>query len=430
MQLNTFLNRFFKDLESNDVDYCVLRNYQNLPEINEGNDIDVLVSQENLKKILNILQSYKDLEITGVVARSYVHNVFIFGVEWGEFRSIQLDFITELSWKGQLFLDVKDVLSDRLTYKNFYIPSPIDEAIVSFFTSLLYGAFIKEKYLDRISHIVSQNPAVTKSKLTIFFGSFLADKIVRNIQSNDMTTLLEYNLRYKISLIKSNIRRSPLRSIHRYFQYYKKESLIRLGRKFRVVFLGPDGAGKSTIINKVKTQLGYSAKPVEIVHLRKSLRKNTVPNQVVDNPHAQEPRNYLFSFLKLIYWVFEYKVDQIFNRPRVLSLSLYDRYYHDLLIDARRYRYKGNKLFIRLFSVFIPKPILWVVLIAPPEILYHRKQEVGYDELVTQVEEYKRFHQTAPNSLVIDTSQPLAEITSQVSRAIAKRMNDLAKISD
>lgn len=423
MELSAFLNRFIKELDKAEIDYCILRNYEDLPERNIGKDIDFLVYPHVITKIIAILKDFDEIKITGVVEREYVCNIFIYGVKWENFKSLQLDIVTRFSWKGQKYIDVARVLECREAYKNFYVPTSYHEAIISLLSSLLLGGFIKEKYIERISGIFEKEENEVIASLQPYLGLYHSKHLLADFLRKDYPKILSSNKYYKIELLKSNFKRRPLNSIGRLIAHFRREILIRLSKKPVVVFLGPDGSGKSTIINKIKDALYNAAKPVEIIHLRKSLRTGTVDRAVVENPHDQKPRGYLASFLKLIYWVAEYKLDQLIRRPRVLTLRLYDRYYHDLLIDPKRYRYKGSKVLIRFFSLFVPQPILWVVLTAPAEVLHARKQEISYEETVRQIEKYRQFHESRQNSLLVDTSQPLKTTVRQISDGIANAMN-------
>ncbi|TVL98272.1 MAG: hypothetical protein CV087_21575 [Candidatus Brocadia sp. WS118] len=427
MQLEKFLNSFFADLQQSSIDYCVLRNYEYLPEENKGNDIDFLINPHCFSKVIEILSGFEGIVITGIVRRQYVNAVFLYGIEWKEYRSIELDFVTGFSWKGFRYLDAEVVLKGGKKYKNFFIPSPAHESIISLLSSLIFGGFIKEKYIERISGIFEKEENEVITSMNPYLGSYYSKQLVADFLRKDYQKILSSNKYYKAELLKSNFKRRPLNSIWTLIEHFRREILIRLGKKPAVVFLGPDGAGKSTIINKVKDALYNAAKPVEIIHLRKSMRTATVDRAIIENPHNQKPRGYLASFLKLIYWVSDYKLDQVIRRPRVLTLRFYDRYYHDLLIDPKRYRYKGSESLVRFFSLFVPNPILWVILTAPPEMLHARKQEVLYEETVKQIERYKEFHNHQKNSLLIDTSQSIDLTVRQISESIAIAMNRYIK---
>lgn len=428
MQLRSFLNRLFDELQRAKVDFCILRNYENLPEDNKGSDIDFLISPHHFSTVLEILSGFENIVITGIVRRQYVNAVFLYGIEWKEYRSIELDFVTHFSWKGFSYLDAGAVLKEVKEYKNFFIPCPAHESIISLLSSLLFGDFIKEKYIERISGIFQKEESNVITNLKPYLGLYHSKHLVADFLRKNYPKILSSNVYYKAELLKNNFKYRPLSSIWRFFVHIWREILIRLSKKPIVVFLGPDGAGKSTIISKIKDELYNAAKPVEIIHLRKTLRTGTVDRAIIDNPHNQKPRGYIASFLKLIYWVSEYALDQIMRPPRVLTLRLYDRYYHDLLIDPKRYRYKGSNAPVRFFSLFVPQPLLWVVLTAPAEVLHSRKQEIPLEETVRQIEKYREFHERQPNSLLVDTSLPLKTTVRQISESIANAMNRSVKL--
>ena len=50
---DTFLVTFFNNLNKNNINYCVLRNYETLPNNLNGSDLDILISKNDIKKAIN-----------------------------------------------------------------------------------------------------------------------------------------------------------------------------------------------------------------------------------------------------------------------------------------------------------------------------------------------------------------------------------------
>jgi thymidylate kinase len=111
-------------------------------------------------------------------------------------------------------------------------------------------------------------------------------------------------------------------------------------------------------------------------------------------------------------------------RPKLIrsTLVVFDRYYHDLLVDPRRYRYGGPMWLARLIGKLIPQPDLWILLDAPAEVLHSRKKEVSYEETVRQRKEYLKLMSVVKNGVVIHAEQPLEAVVADVNKAVLEYM--------
>jgi len=70
----------------------------------------------------------------------------------------------------------------------------------------------------------------------------------------------------------------------------------------------------------------------------------------VTAPHALPARGKLASLAKLGYFISDYVAGYVLRVwPLAIrsTLVLFDRYFHDLLVDPHRYRYGGSMLFAR-----------------------------------------------------------------------------------
>ena len=72
----------------------------------------------------------------------------------------------------------------------------------------------------------------------------------------------------------------------------------------------------------------------------------------------------------------------------------------------------------KLLSHLIPRPEIVFLLNAPPEVLWSRKQEVPYEEVVRQQREFLELARKIPGAVVIDAARPLPEVRRQVRKAI------------
>jgi serine acetyltransferase len=133
----------------------------------------------------------------------------------------------------------------------------------------------------------------------------------------------------------------------------------------------------------------------------------------------------LGSIAKPFYFLADYCIGYLLKlRPLLVrsTLLLFDRYYHDLLADPKRYRYGASLRLVRWIGNFIPKPDLWLVLDAPVEVTQSRKREVSRAEALRQREVYRQLAAHLYDAVVIDTSQSRDTTVAQVSNAILEHL--------
>jgi thymidylate kinase len=187
-----------------------------------------------------------------------------------------------------------------------------------------------------------------------------------------------------------------------------------------VAILGPDGSGKSSLIERYVPAMEPYFRGTEYFHLRPRLLGGTAAGRAPNtDPHGQRPRGVIASTAKVLYlWA-----DYVFGywlrvRPLVAQskLVVFDRYYHDLPIDSLRFRYGGPRWLARWIARLIPLPDLMLILDAPAIVLQARKQEVSAEESARQSEAYRAVAASAAlrgRAILIDASRPLEQVVQQ-----------------
>jgi thymidylate kinase len=192
-----------------------------------------------------------------------------------------------------------------------------------------------------------------------------------------------------------------------------------------IVLLGPDGCGKSSVISALEASPPGCFKRVTTYHLRPRCFLKNTDSTPVTQPHAQGPRGAFLSTIKIFYFLLDYTVGwlvNLYSQRTERSLTVFDRYYHDMLVDPRRYRYGGPMWLARWVGKLIPKPDLWILLDAPPDVLQTRKQEVPFKESARQGEEYLKLVKGMENGVIIDATKSLDEVIGEVNRVIVDSM--------
>lgn len=415
MKLSEFLTKFLGGLQFICAEYCILRNYQDFPESNIGNDIDILIAPENVKHAVSILQGIAGIRITGFNERAYVTTVFMEGIYDGKKTSLQIDLVTRLSWKGMVYLDNNSVFADTIAYESrtlIKVPAAHHEALVSLFSSYLLGGWVKERYQESIRAVFQADPQLISTTVDGWAGSSLACQLVDAVCQDDRLRLLAMLPAIKKQLIRTEFRKSPFRAASKILAHYIHELRIRYTDYpiVQICVLGVDGSGKSTIIQAITGQLDSRVKGHEVIHLKPRKRQpSTVTVTSCPDPHAHPPRNNLTSTLKLFSWVFLYHWRKWVHGHSNSTLIIWDRYIYDTLADPLRYRIKLPNQALKLFSYLAPRPEGVIILDVPPEVAYARKQEVALPELHKIRSCYLEFANKFQPSVIVDTSTSLDE---------------------
>ena len=178
-----------------------------------------------------------------------------------------------------------------------------------------------------------------------------------------------------------------------------------------VLIVGPDGAGKTTLIEELERQIG---EPVARAHIRPGLIFGRPSSAVaITNPHAEQPRGQLASLVKLGLLLLD-TVAGTWLRWRPITrerLLVVERGWFDLGVDPRRYRLPGRLApLVRVLGRVVPKADVTVVLGGDPAALHARKPEIGSDEVGRQLDEWRRVAPlTGRRVLELDTVQNTVE---------------------
>ncbi len=179
-----------------------------------------------------------------------------------------------------------------------------------------------------------------------------------------------------------------------------------------VVFLGPDGSGKSTVIAGLQAELDRRGVRHQYHHLTVRWGAGG-PGRVVTDPHGQPPRGRLASIAKLGYFLLRawpVWLMRVVPARRRGEWIILDRYFTDLLCDQKRYRYAGPLWLARLTDWLMPRPDVLVVLHAPAEVIHRRKAEVPPEVLARLLDGYRDLAIQRGNARLVDVTASPAEV--------------------
>jgi thymidylate kinase len=185
-----------------------------------------------------------------------------------------------------------------------------------------------------------------------------------------------------------------------------------------LVVLGPDGVGKSTTIRCLQLELQKVFGPCKAERWRPGLIRKVSPDTGNRIPHAKIPRGPVSSAFSLLGLALDFSIGYLVCAHPAIARSeavIFDRYFHDLLIDPKRYRYAGPMWLPQLLSrAILPRRPIFIVLDADEELILSRKQELPLHELKRQRLAYKAFAARMPRSMIIRTDKPVDDIVSEI----------------
>jgi thymidylate kinase len=190
------------------------------------------------------------------------------------------------------------------------------------------------------------------------------------------------------------------------------------------IVLGPDGVGKSTTINRLHSELQALFGPCRKERWRPGVIRKVAPDTVNRMPHAKSARGYLPSILSIFGLALDFCIGYAVSTYPAMARSetvVFDRYFHDLLIDPKRYRYAGPMWLPRFISWFVPpRSAIFIILDADEVVILSRKQELPLHELRRQRTAYRTFSMQKANSMIVDTNKPIDGIVSEIIDNVAE----------
>ena len=228
--------------------------------------------------------------------------------------------------------------------------------------------------------------------------------------------------------VKWNVKRRPMGLIAGVcaFVWSFVRNYLCSNTGFAIGFTGPDGVGKTTVIELLIERLGGVFRSAHsYMHFRPMLFGNLgevahsagLKREVDRNyndPHRGKKVGVVSSLVRLAYYSVDYVVGywlKVKSQIRITRLVIFDRYYTDVICDSRRSRIFLNYKFLYWFGrLLVPQLDYNVLLTARTETILARKQELtreGVDAINERIEYlaekrgYRRFvNEGTPEEMV------------------------------
>ncbi len=422
-----FVKLLFEALQSAGVRYCVLHGWDGLPEVLPS-DLDLAVHPEDKRKLPAILARMQECGFLLVDSHNYEVNAHSFYFCWFDLsdrRCVVLDIAFEYRADGMLILKADELLNGRRRLGSFWIPDPRVRLRYLLAKRTVKRQFspLHQEGISRVTIEVGNESSVEIAAR--LFGKDLGRRVISAVLQGNMASL---SSELSKAMVLNSIRREPLTVLR-----CLAGECLRLWRRVMqptgivLAILGPDGAGKSTVIQDMMEREWQEFQFRRVFHWRPQLIGKRPDMGPLTDPHGTPARGTLGSLVRLAGFVVDYWIGYFFLvRPRLVrsGLVIFDRYFDDITVDCKRYRYGGPDWIPRLLVRLVPRPDLLVVLDADVEQMLSRKQEVNREELTKLRVRYAELVRHEQNAVVIRTDSTIAVTSIAIRRALAGLMSN------
>ncbi|NIR47304.1 hypothetical protein GWO43_02385 [candidate division KSB1 bacterium] len=408
-------------LNSEDIEYAVLRGCDELFRMTGYLEIDLLVRRSHLSRFSQTVSELGFMELP-----SWGHAPHRFYVVFNKSRAdwIKLDVVTDLRYGNPIrgfAIDLTEACLRERQHDDVYRLSPENEFVTLLLHCLLDKAEFREAHRKRLTELwrlLNEQAQTQKSakQLTkrVLSPCFRWTDFEDGIKAQDWRGLLGK----RKTLTRQLFWRAPLRNSWRTVSARIVRRLRPLlfamrRRGYAAALLAPDGAGKSTLAGELIKDRTLRARGVYLggnpqasklclpttdwFHRRLKSANGSLQSR---SPHVLFLRALTFATRLLEQWLRSLAANYHLLRGRIV---IFDRYIYDSWINKKK-----NNLWKRvrkfMFEAGLPKPELVIFLDAPGDVLFERKQEHTPEWLEQQRQAYLRLQDRLPNMHIINAA--------------------------
>jgi lipopolysaccharide/colanic/teichoic acid biosynthesis glycosyltransferase len=411
---------FFAELESCGIDYAVLHGYSDFPEA-VRTDVDFVVAHEHLRRVDRVAARVAGDRrwVVTHVRRHELTACYLVAVDPADqTQHLALDACSHFAKDGMRLIEAEHLLAGRRrTETGFFVPSPSGELAYVLAKAVVNGK-PRIQVLPRLRELRAQDPAGAQeafARLTGLPGAQLDDRLAADtVGWGDLHDRMRAAHAYGAGLWVRDAARRARRAL--------RPSGLRL------TVLGPDGAGKTTLMAGMQSALApaFVGEPA-VFKFRPDVTHRIVPG-LDPTPHAREPRSRPVSVAKVLFYAADWWVgwaSRLLPLQRGGSLVVFDRDFADLGVDQRRYLVRSVGPLARALRPLVPRPHATYVLDAEPEVIHRRKPELTVAELTRQRQAYRRLAGRDRRIRLVDGTQPvervLQDVVTDVTMLLARR---------
>ena len=373
------------------ADYAVLRNFEGLPDKNPSRDIDIIITRESYKKVKKSLVELIDRSgwkiITYLNSDRLISYVCAATTEEST-EIVQWDFFFDTSVWGVQLMSAEEFLKHK-QFNGFLYYVGVE---CQFLDKILYNSAVGSKYPEKYqaTRETAENNEFVKEKIKQIFGCNSVDECEKRRGKGLFFKALWNNLKSRPFGVLGGII---------LFLYTFIGNYLRSRTGFSIGFTGPDGSGKTTVIDTILERIApvfksahkyYHFRPTLFGNLGEVAHSTGIKKEVDRNysdPHRGGKTGKINSFLRLCYYSLDYIIGYFVKVKSVIRITrvvVFDRYFTDIICDSRRSRiYLSPKFLYWWGKLFIPTLNYNILLTASSETILARKRELDEEGIRT-----------------------------------------------
>ncbi len=438
------LSTLLEALERSGAGYCLVRTYDDAVPA-AGSDVDLVTSAQLPVQFGRALAAagrrsgWRLVQVIRhgsgcayVLARAQTHR---------RTQYLRIDAWTSPEVDGHHLYSGDDLLRHRRRDGLLWVPSPAIE-----FGGYLAKRIVKRELTDshgvRLSRLFALDPAGCARETERWWGAASAEALIAAAKSGRWEAIHSSLPGYRADLLRRDVVRDGGRAARRAIARTidRGRRMARPTNGLHVVFLGPDGVGKTTLIGSIERELAGAFADVVIEVVAPSLsqivdglfrrRERSGPDGGASRPQALGAHPLALSLMKAMYWLVYYTLVYLLTvRPSLAKgrLVLQHRHLLDALVDPKRYRYGGPQWVLRVLLHIVPRPDVVLLLDAPSAVVRSRKQELPQAEIERQRVAYRALATAVPNGYVLDAAAPRDDVARNATEILLDYLADRAR---
>lgn len=399
------LTTIFESLNTQNISFCVLRSYEDLPQ-NVANDVDFVVQEKDFKKAEACIRAIANDAQWHVWRKpAEFDDLHLIMQKRGknEIETLSIDIKPHVPDRGVVYISGAQALAHKRSYKKFFILSREHELI----HMLAHGAYgsqtSRAAYVRKIAELVENVTTIsitdspwtnkTTKQVQAYLDKKQYDAALRFVQKNFTSFLFKnktailHSVRFVMKQISRVIRR-----------------VYPPGRF--VVLAGPDGVGKSTAAKNVHTIL--SQRYIGTKHMHLGFRPQALPARKKKRTPRQR-RNPIVEFARFAYHSVDYIISYWTDvRPILVKrgVVIAERYFYDYLIRMNRKGVRIPRFIAEItFRALIPKPDAVVLLKADAQTIMARRDDLQEEAIEKQIAALEKLGAKSNAFLCVDTTE-------------------------
>lgn len=386
------------ELDRQGIRYCILRNYEFLLEkrttlSKSEKSIDLVIPKSEYP-------AFHKLMVQQGFTRRKKLSYSLKHVPYFRFQGVEaISFDVQIGgvhWNDMCYLDEKHLITNRVQKSFFYVPSDNDAFVMLLVHSILGKRYFKPEYQKTVSSLVHTVDAkYVTERLAEIFSRKQAGKLYRLAREGKFKEIVEKR-HFLITLFIGRSISHLATFLPLLLRYVKHEKKIGTATPL-ISIIGPDGAGKSTLVEALAQHLREQNKRVFVAYTGRG-RNHILPMGRIGRAYKGKerkkdriikPTSSARTYRKVLYTLAApvFTLDLLLRylliigpQRRAKHIIITDRYGSDIFL-MEHVPLLFRKFLLRLF----PKPTMTFYLYNSPEILHQRRPEESIPGLEQQL---------------------------------------------